>query len=93
MTKQEALNILILHNLWRRDRNKINPYEMQHPKLIGEAIDFVIDRLSKFDDMRFADVTRLEVIDANGRSYTNWKCKDIKLSFQDDDRTLKIFTN
>lgn len=36
-------------------------------------------------------VTRIEVIDDSGRSYTNWDVQDIKFSFQDDDRTLKIF--
>jgi len=35
--------------------------------------------------------TRLEVIDTNGRTYTNWKVKDMELSYQDDGRTLKIF--
>jgi len=38
-------------------------------------------------------ITRLEVIDNNGRSYVNMKVKDIELSFQDDSRTLKIFLN
>lgn len=37
------------------------------------------------------DVTRLEVIDSKGRSYFNWKIKDIEFSLQDDDKTLKIF--
>ena len=32
--------------------------------------------------------TRLEVIDT---AYTNWKVKDMELSYQDDGRTLKIF--
>ena len=36
-------------------------------------------------------VTRLEIIDADGRSYTNWKVKDLEFSYQDDGRTLKIF--
>jgi hypothetical protein len=35
--------------------------------------------------------TRLEVIDADGRTYTNWKVKDMQFSYQDDGRTLKIF--
>ncbi len=35
--------------------------------------------------------TRLEVIDAGGRTYTNWKVKDMQFSYQDDGRTLKIF--
>lgn len=37
-------------------------------------------------------ITRFEVIDENGRSYVAWPAK-IKLSYQDDDRTLKIFIN
>ena len=36
-------------------------------------------------------VTRLEVIDAAGRRYVNWKAAGLELSFQDDGRTLKIF--
>ena len=39
----------------------------------------------------YDDVTRFEVIDANGRSYTNWKVQDLSLSLQDDGRTLKVF--
>ena len=38
-------------------------------------------------------VTRVEVIDHNGRSYTNWEASDVQLSFQDDNQTLKIFMN
>jgi len=38
-------------------------------------------------------VTRFEVIDNNGRSYTKYLNKDegIKFSLQDDNRTLKVF--
>lgn len=36
-------------------------------------------------------VTRLEVIDEKGRSYTKYQISDIKFSLQDDERTLKIF--
>lgn len=36
-------------------------------------------------------VTRVEVIDENGRSYVNWNCKSVELSMQDDNRTLKVF--
>ena len=36
-------------------------------------------------------ITRLEVIDEKGRSYTNWKVKNIEFSLQDNDRTLKVF--
>ena len=35
--------------------------------------------------------TRLEVIDADGRTYTNWKVKEMQFSYQDDGKTLKIF--
>ena len=35
-------------------------------------------------------VTRFEVIDENGRAYTQRHCK-VELSYQDDGRTLKVF--
>lgn len=36
-------------------------------------------------------LTRVEVIDENWRAYVNNSCYDVKLSYQDNDRTLKIF--
>lgn len=38
-------------------------------------------------------VNRVEVIDENGRSYVKYlpAHKEVVLSFQDDDRTLKVF--
>lgn len=38
-------------------------------------------------------VSRLEVIDNNGRSYVNWGVDKMEFSYQDDGKTLKIFTN
>lgn len=45
MTRAEAAEILRLHNLWRRDRSEENPYAMQPPKAIGEAIDMAVAAL------------------------------------------------
>lgn len=36
------------------------------------------------------NITRVEVIDENGRSYTKWNCS-VELSYQDNGRTLKVF--
>ena len=37
-------------------------------------------------------VTRVEVIDGDGRSYVNWRKENTtQISLQDDGRTLKIF--
>ena len=37
-------------------------------------------------------VTRVEVIDQEGRSYVNWDDNNkVELSFQDDGKTLKVF--
>jgi len=37
-------------------------------------------------------VTRVEIIDQDGRSYVNWNGNNkVELSFQDDKRTLKVF--
>lgn len=38
------------------------------------------------------EVTRVEVI-GETRLYTNYGCKNVKLSFQDNSRTLKVFIN
>ena len=39
-------------------------------------------------------ITRLEVIDENGRSYVNWEDdNDVSWQFQDGGRTLKVFVN
>lgn len=48
-------------------------------------------RQNALEDRALA-VTRLEVIDKTGRVYGNRPCT-IELSFQDDDRTLKVFVN
>ena len=39
-------------------------------------------------------ITRIEVIDENGRSYVNWeKENNVSWQLQDDGRTLKVFVN
>lgn len=44
------------------------------------------------NDCQVNDLTRVEVIDQNGRSYVNWKDdNNVELSYQDNNRTLKIF--
>ena len=43
------------------------------------------------NELDVSKVTRLEVIDENGRSYTKYQISDVKFSLQDDARTLKIF--
>lgn len=46
MTNEEARDILIQYNLWRRDNNFPNKYEMPDPKKIGIAIDIAINVLT-----------------------------------------------
>jgi len=47
--------------------------------------------------MDTSKITRVEVINHQdkpiGRVFTKYDCKNVELSFQDDDRTLKIFIN
>ena len=38
------------------------------------------------------NISRLEVIEDGHRKYVNWKVTDVKISIQDQGRTLKIFT-
>lgn len=42
-------------------------------------------------DIVFPDVNRVEVIDKEGRSYTNMEVTEAALMLQDDNKTLKIF--
>ena len=47
-----------------------------------------------FKNKQLRKVTRVEVIDKNGRSYVNWdNCNEVTASFQDDGKTMKIFIN
>ena len=38
------------------------------------------------------NVTRVEVIDETGRPYSEWNLQKVQISFQDQGRTLKVFT-
>ena len=50
-----------------------------------------VEDLGKMYDVSFPDVTRVEVIDKNGRAYTNYDVSICDLMLQDDNKTLKIF--
>lgn len=39
------------------------------------------------------EVTRVEVIDDYGRSFSTWGVEDVELHTQDEGRTLKIFVS
>ena len=47
MTIEKAIEILELHNKWRRDDD--GKYEMAEPKELGEAIDLVISELKNLN--------------------------------------------
>lgn len=47
MTREEARDLLEWYNLWRRDDNVPNKYEMPNPKEIGIAIDVAIDSIDR----------------------------------------------
>ena len=52
------------------------------------------DYFSDLSQLQHNRLTRVEVIDKEGRSYVNWdKNNRIELSYQDSGRTLKIFIN
>lgn len=48
--------------------------------------------MSSFPDQK---ITRIEIIDHEGRQYVKWEDEPLDLQFvlQDDGRTLKIFVN
>lgn len=55
---------------------------------IAEALE-----IANCDLKEPAKLTRLEVIDNNGRAYVNMAIDKLEFSYQDEGRTLKIFTN
>lgn len=57
MTNDEARELLIQLNQWRRDDHVPNSYEMPNPKDIGIAIDVAIDQLGKIDNNTNVAVT------------------------------------
>lgn len=50
-----------------------------------------VEDLGKMYDVSFPKVTRVEVIDKDGRAYTNYDVSMCDLMLQDDNKTLKIF--
>lgn len=55
-------------------------------ELINEELN-----TSELFSTHHTNITRVEIIDKNGRSYTNLKVSDLFLSYQDEGRTLKLF--
>lgn len=52
----------------------------------------LIDILSIIPVVCLDTVTRVEIVDSNGRAYTSWHLRNkVELSIQDDGKTLKIF--
>lgn len=45
----------------------------------------------KYIEKEETKITKVEVIDEKGRSYTNYNVKELELSYQDEGRTLKLF--
>lgn len=54
MNIEKAIDILDIHNKWRRDHE--GKYEMTNQKKLGEAIDTVV---SEFKDLQLSDVIPL----------------------------------
>ena len=56
---------------------------------MSKKIDLTTDGINRIEK-----ITRVEVIDKKGRSYTKYCLKNaVEISIQDDGRTLKIFIN
>lgn len=63
--------------------NKVKKFiDEVYPPVKGECPDTMED---------LPKVTMVEVIDGTGRAYVMYWCKDVKVSYQDWGRTLKVF--
>ncbi len=79
MTKDEALKMAI------------EALEMHVPHYVKDRGCEAINACKEALEQPTEQPTRLEVIDADGRTYTNWKVKELQFSYQDNGKTLKIF--
>lgn len=65
--------------------------ETQDLMIVEREEENLWDTLEEDDPEDLSGVTRVEVIDAHGRSYTNNNCELVILDVQDEGRTLKVF--
>jgi hypothetical protein len=80
-------NIYQYSAIWAVVNSEINN-EITCDRLTDQIMD-VLDTLNQE-----TTITRVEVIDENGRSYVNWNKENIiSYQLQDDDTTLKVFVN
>ncbi len=56
-------------------------------KIVAKELEY------RITNIKTEKVTRVEIIDDEGRQYVNTNAKNVKLSLQDEERTLKIFIN
>lgn len=47
----------------------------------------------QYNDINYHNVTRVEVIDNDGRAYTKYDVTSVVSQLQDDGKTLKIFVS
>lgn len=47
----------------------------------------------QYNDINYPNVTRVEVIDNDGRAYTKYDVTSVVSQLQDDGKTLKIFVS
>lgn len=54
-------------------------------------VEFVETYKITSESLTMPTVTRVEVINSEGRVFSQWNVSDVKLSIQDNQRTLKVF--
>lgn len=73
-----------LTDKWYTEKNQMIPSIIEQKSFINGYTQCQNDMLHD------QTVTRFEVIDENGRAYTQRDC-NVELSYQDDGKTLKVF--
>ena len=63
-----------------------NIYPNEHIEIVTDEEEF-----EQPSEHKWKDVTRVEVIDDNGRAYVGYGLESVSHSVQDDGQTLKIF--
>lgn len=78
-----------------KEETGLNAYEPNNmrPSIPEDVyVEWLEDKIEQLPIQDLPNCTRVEVIDKKGRSYVNWKpTNKVRLSMQDDGRTVKIF--
>jgi len=89
-TKKQTAVELFIEQLEQKSFQETEGINQIHITIDANEYLTLKDQAKEMHKKEQDNITRLEVIDNQGRQYVQWNCK-IELSYQDNGKTLKVF--